>query len=182
MRLLLDQLENSLDSRSYYLSLFMALTIPDMAGAMDSDSGQATRPQFVDWFETWVRPRFGENRNKRLALEDQPGVHRENPLDGHSCYLFRCSLLHQGRAIHPKSNFARIMFVEPDQGARVHYGILDDALVIDVNEFCREIIQGARMWLNTVENTDRYNLHYSNFARRHPRGIAPYIRGIPVIG
>jgi hypothetical protein len=53
MRLLLDQLEQSLNSGHYYLSLFTALTLPDIAGAMDSDDGLATgaRLKFQHFFQ-----------------------------------------------------------------------------------------------------------------------------------
>ncbi|KKM90191.1 hypothetical protein LCGC14_1241170, partial [marine sediment metagenome] len=41
---------------------------------------------------------------------------------------------------------------------------------------------GARMWLETVENTSRYQSNYDKFARWHPEGLKPYIGGVAVIG
>jgi len=41
MRLLLDQIEQSLNHKLYYLSLMAVLAIPDIAGALDSDDGCA---------------------------------------------------------------------------------------------------------------------------------------------
>lgn len=60
MRSLIDQIESSLESDLYYLTLFAALTIPDIGGALDSDNGEATGPKYIEWYEEWVRPRFVE--------------------------------------------------------------------------------------------------------------------------
>jgi hypothetical protein len=42
MRTLIDQIESSLGSGAYYLSLFGALAIPDIAGALSSEDGEAS--------------------------------------------------------------------------------------------------------------------------------------------
>ncbi len=184
MRTLIDQLERSLESGLYYLSLFGALAIPDIAGALNSDDGQANGERYKSWYEEWVRPRFNE-----IALENMPPEHRqyvgelENPLTGDTCYRFRCSLLHQGSSQHPENPFSRIIFIEPGATSNViHYVVLNDALCIDLNSFCLEVTSGARMWLEKVESTSRYQSNYDKFARRHPEGLKPYIGGVAVIG
>ncbi len=168
----------------YFLSLYTALTIPDIAGALSSDNGEASGAKYASWFEGWVRPRFFET-----VLASVPPAHRqhiepiENPLTGDACYRFRCSLLHQGSSQHPKSPFSRIMFIEPGSTTNVvHYGKMNDALCIDLNLFCREMIAGARLWLTQAENDPHYIKNYEQFARRRASGLAPYIVGVPVIG
>ena len=184
MRALIDQLEQSLDTGLYYLSLFTALTIPDIGGALDSNDGQAGGDRYKAWYETWVRPRFRENVLQELPSDIRKHLRTlENPLDGDACYRFRCSLLHQGSSQHPKSRFSRIMFIEPGATTNVvHYGTMNDALCIDLKAFCREVIQGARLWLDQVEPTARFKANYGRFARRHLQGIQPYIAGVPVVG
>ena len=184
MRTLVDQVEASLGSGLYFLSLYTSLTIPDIAGALSSENGEATGAKYGAWFETWARPRFFET-----VLASVPPEHRqhirsmENPLTGDACYRFRCSLLHQGSSQHSKSPFNRIMFIEPGATTNVvHYGKVNDALCIDLNLFCREMISGARLWLNQAEKDAHYIKNYERFARRHPEGLAPYIVGVPVVG
>lgn len=184
MRTLIDQIERSLGSGLYYVSLCMALAIPDIAGALSSDDGEASGAKYAAWFEKWVRPRFFET-----VLASLPPEHRqyvkgiENPLTGDACYRFRCSLLHQGSSQHPKSPFTRIIFIEPGATTNVvHYGTMDDALCIDLNLFCCEMISGARLWLKQAEQEPCYIRNYQRFARRHANGLAPYIAGVPVIG
>lgn len=184
MKNLLEQIEGSLTSRYYFLSLMSSLTIPDIAGALDSEDGMASGERYATWYEEYVRPQFA-----RAVLASLPphiprnaGITTPNPLTGESCYQFRCSLLHQGSTQHPKSPFSKIIFIEPGATTNiVHYARLSDALGIDVPTFCKEMVAGAREWLEKVENTERYLHHYERFASRHPDGLSPYIAGVPVI-
>jgi hypothetical protein len=103
-------------------------------------------------------------------------------LDGEDCYYFRCSLLHQGSSQHPKSNYSRVLFVEPTATTNVfHCNILNDAFNIDVRIFCNDIVECVKEWLTEVENTDLYKKNYTKFMMRHPNGLKPYIVGVPVI-
>ena len=183
MDALLDQIEASLGSGHYLLSLYTTLTIPDIAGALSSDNGRASGPKYASWFERWVRPRFYET-----VLASVPAEHRqyitsmESPLTGDACYRFRCSLLRQGSTHHPDSPYSRIMFVEPGAMAgSIHGCTMNDALCIDLNEFCREVISGARLWLAAVETDPLYQKNYNAFVRRYPSGLPPYIVGVPVV-
>jgi len=189
VRILIDQLESSLGTGLYYLSLFTALAIPDIGGALDSDDGRANGDRYRAWYEKWVRPRFKE----QVLQELPPDVHThvanlQNPLTGDVCYRFRCSLLHQGTSQHPESAFTRIIFIEPGTTTNViHYGIIDNGptdrvLCIDLKHFCREVIGGTRLWLGQVESTEHYKVNYDAFARRHASGLAPYVIGVPVVG
>ena len=183
MLTLINQIEASLSSGLYFLSLYTALTIPDIAGALGSENGEASGSKYAAWFEQWVRPRFLETVLASVPPEHRQHIKMENPLTGEVCYRFRCSLLHQGSSQHPKSQFSRIMFIEPGATTNViHYGQLNDALCIDLNLFCREVISGARLWLKQAEQEENFIKNYERFARRHTSGLAPYIVGVPVIG
>jgi len=78
MRDVLAQLRESLDANLYYLSLFVALSIPDICGAIDSENGEASGKKYAQWFDRYVAPKY------------------HGFLVGEDCYRFRCSLLHQG--------------------------------------------------------------------------------------
>jgi len=181
---MIDQIEASLSSGLYFLSLYSALTIPDIAGALSSENGEASGAKYAAWFEQWVRPRFFETILSSVPLEHRQFINPiENPLTGEACYRFRCSLLHQGSSQHPKSPFSRIMFIEPGSTTNViHYGQMNDALCIDLNLFCREMIAGTRLWLKQAAQDANYIKNYEKFARRHAQGLEPYIVGVPVIG
>ncbi|MEW6456732.1 MAG: hypothetical protein AB1410_08495 [Acidobacteriota bacterium] len=165
MKNLLEQIKKGLDNNLYYLSLFVTLAIPDICGAIYSENGEANKDKYVQWFNKYVAGKY------------------HSFLDGEDCYYFRCSLLHQGSSQHPKSNYSRVLFVEPTATTNVsHCNILNDALNIDVRIFCNDIVEGVKKWLKEVENTDLYKKNYSKFMTRHPHGLRPYIVGVPVIG
>ena len=47
MRALVDQVEHSLASGQYFVSLFTALALPDIAAALDAPDGLATRKRYA---------------------------------------------------------------------------------------------------------------------------------------
>ena len=174
---LLDQIESSLGSKLYYLSLFATLCIPDMGGAADSEDGYASGKKYVAWYETWARPQF------RLRLLRDFGIDLESPFDGVSCYQFRCSLLHQGRGEHVKSKYERIVFFEPGVMQSVsHYNLSDDEFCIDLPRFCQEMLMGARAWLKARGDDPMVAQNLESFVRRHPTGLSPHFVGAPLIG
>ena len=164
MRDLLEQIRAGLKANLYYLSLFTALAVPDICGAIGSEDGQAGRPKYIDWFNRYVADKY----RGYLTAED--------------CYLFRCSLLHQGSSQHPQSGYSRVIFIEPSATKLVvHCGDLNGALVIDVRRFCNDIIDGVKVWLKQYEETTLYKRNCGKFMSRYPNGLPPYIIGVPVI-
>jgi len=172
MRDLLEQIDKALEANLYYVALFVSLAIPDICGAIGSPDGKATKPKYVNWFDKYVGPRYSSTIIGRPI----------SFLTGEDCYYFRCSLLHQGSSQHTKSSYSRILFVEPSATTNVfHCNILNDALNIDVRVFCRDIISGALIWLKDCEGTELYQKNYDMFMRRYPKGLSPYMVGVPVI-
>ncbi len=181
---LVDQLKRSLDNGLYYLSLFTALTILDIAGALDSSDGLANGQRYKDWYNKWVLPKKQE-RLLTFLPEDMKGeIHNlPNYFDGDTCYYFRCSILHQGTSQHPRSGYSKIIFIEPGTTTNtVSDCILNDALCIDLKFFCEEIIGGLEDWLKHVKGTQPFENNYANSVKKYPNGLAPYITGMPVIG
>lgn len=164
MRDFLAQIKKGLDVNLYLLSIFSALAIPDICGAMSSENGEANKEKYKDWFDEYIASKYN------------------NFLDGEDCYYFRCSLLHQGSSQHSKMNYKRVLFIEPSTTTHVfHNNILNDALNIDVKIFCSDLVNGAEKWLAENENTELYKKNNDKFMRRYPDGLSPYIMGVPII-
>jgi hypothetical protein len=91
------------------------------------------------------------------------------------CYI-RAALNIQRAATHAScsSSLVRLQVL--------HGCIANDALIVDLPEFCREVVIGTRQWLGEVEGTPRFEANYAKFAKRHPSGLAPYIGGVAVVG
>jgi hypothetical protein len=164
MKELLQQIETAVTSGSYLLSLYVALALPDICGALESTNGRATGNRYKAWFNKWVSPKY------------------EGSLTGEQCYAYRCGVLHQGRSRHEKLGYTRIIFLEPSVNRKFHRNIINDAFNIDLKIFCEDITQSVREWHNYVKDNVHFKENYSHFMKRYSNGIPPYIVGIPVIG
>jgi len=162
---ILNEIDRGLDARVYQLSLAWALCLPDICGALQSEDGQASKRKYINWYNEYVNQKF----NGKLTAED--------------CYYFRCSFLHQGTTEHEKSNYKKILFVEPHAtSGLLHNNVLEGALNIDVRIFCNNILDSVREWLLEIEGSETYKRNIQKTFRRYPNGIKPYIVGIPVYG
>lgn len=155
-----NEIRRGLDAGVYQLALNMALCIPDICAALESEDGKASPAKYKSWYERYVAGRL------RLSASD--------------CYYFRCSFLHQGTTEHDRSSYDKIIFIEPNDRMVLHNNVLEGALNIDVRLFCIELIGAATQWLNDVRETQTFKDNYEKSFRRYPNGIAPYIVGAPV--
>ena len=168
MRDLLEQVQNAIAGRAYYIALYVSLTLPDICSAMSSEDGQATRQRYIHWFNAYVAPAYM--------------VRGEPSFNGETCYFYRCGVLHQGRAQHPRLRYERILFIEPGAGRPIlHNNIMNAALNIDISRFCHDMVAGAMSWLEREEAGEHFQRNSARFMQRHPNGLPPYIVGLPVI-
>lgn len=167
MRELLKQIEAALDANLYYLALFASLALPDICGAIDSPS-DGVGVRYRTWFDKYVAPKYLWNGRQFLT--------------GADCYYFRCSLLHQGSAQIPRSNYSRVIFVEPRKDElTLHLNFIGEALNVDLHIFCNDIVRSVREWLDKVETTEQYKTNYDNFMHWHPEGLPEHGINNPVI-
>jgi hypothetical protein len=165
MRDLLAQVRAASAGGLYYAALFPALSLPDMCGALEAADGRANGQRYAAWFDRWVAHSYG------------------GFLTGEDCYHFRCSLLHQGTTQHPSARYSRLLFLEPGgHGIVMHNNILNDALNIDVQIFCEDMVAGVEQWLPAAQQLPHFAANVQRFVTRYPGGLKPYIVGMPVIG
>jgi hypothetical protein len=167
MELLLQQIEEALTDRLYFVALFTALGLPDICGAIDSSDGQATGPRYQGWFDEYVASKCY-------------GV-----LSGQDCYIIRCSVLHQGTLEHSRSRYSRIILTPPNpQQIVVHLNRMSDAsgtsLDINIETLCRDLVASVRTWLAAKSNDALFQTNITRFMNVYPHGFG-HIQGIPVI-
>lgn len=160
----LNEIEVSCKAGHFYITLFCCLALPDICGAISSDDGIANGQKYKDWFDTYVTPKYGGN------------------FDGGNCYAFRCAALHQGRSTHKNLGYTRIIFLAPTTASqsRMHNNVLNDALNLDIVEFCRDIICAVRTWIRCEAPNSAFQRNMATFLRRYRGGLAPYIEGVDV--
>jgi hypothetical protein len=153
----------------YYISLFSALTIPDICGAFDSTDGVATGARYRDWYMKHVLPRY-------------------DVLSADECYHYRCTALHQGRSEPQKAkDYDRVLFIEPKAACRLHINVKrvkakgDVAIMIHVEDLIEAILGAAEHWVASSRGTEPFESNHKRFMHRHPNGFLPFVSGVPVI-
>ena len=167
MRDVLNQIRAANDAGLYYVALFSALAVPDICGAIETQDGAATGQKYKACFDRWVAPKYS--------------FHGGTTITGEVCYYYRCAALHQGRATHPRMQYSRIVFVEPNPRFIMHNNVMNDALNIDVKAFCEDIISACEAWLTAAAADPTVQSNLASSMQRYPQGLSPYIVGIPVI-
>src|SRR5688572_17753644 len=131
MDTLLEQIEIAHGANLFYLSLFSALAVPDICGALSASDGAATGARYREWYDRYVTPRY-------------------DTLTGDEAYQFRCSALHQGTSEPNRPrDYERIMFLEPNQlsiNVSRTTAAGRTAIVIDLKQLVSAIVSGARQF------------------------------------
>ena len=148
---LIEAIESSIESRNYYGALFAALCAPDICGCLQSPT-DGSRVRYENWFRRYMLDKYsshiGPSRQLHVFL---------SPSD---CYALRCALLHEGREEiaeqRAREALDRFHFVEPPQGGgKVHLNQINSVLQLQVDIFCKEIVEAIRTWIaDTKENAD----------------------------
>lgn len=85
IRKLLLEIERSIREQLFHVGLLAALTVPDIAGALDSEDGEANGEKYERWFDEYIAPKY--IAPKYIARGDTPLI------TGEDCYQYRCKLL-----------------------------------------------------------------------------------------
>lgn len=160
---LLSDINKALDNGMYFIALQSALTIPDICSALESENGETNGKNYAKWYDKNVK-RDGDY------------------MTGDDCYFYRCSCIHQGISVNDRMNYTRVLFLYPNSSLVMHNNILNDALNIDLIQFCSQMVYSCKEWLSSHETDSIVKRNYSKLMKVYPNGLLPYIAGVPVIG
>ena len=126
----------------WYGAVGLALALPDICGFVEAAQGTGSQARYVTWFDREVAPRYATAR---------PGGAVEQFLCGRDCYALRCAFLHQGDfdVTDQRARLAleQFRFVVPPNGLVIHNNRINDALQLQVSNFCEDICVGVEAWL-----------------------------------
>ncbi len=160
---ILADIQNGLRGGMYYAALVVALTVPEFCAALQCEGGGGGADKYMEWFTANLGHRY-----PNLTPDD--------------CYSLRCSVLHQGRMGRPGMQYSRVLFTVPNAQNNVfHNNIINDALNLDVIQFCEDFIRAALLWYDATRNDEHVVANISNLVRFRPEGLAPYMVGMPLI-
>lgn len=166
MEYMLKQIETALMFKLYTIALQSAIALPDICGAMQSNDGIAKDSKYAKWFNKYMKDK--------------------TCLTAYECYKLRCCLLHQGISFRNDKAIKRIIFVYPNESIKMkdcYFNIgNDEAICIDLIDFCNNIVQAVRQWEKDMQDNQNYIKHYPNLINLYPNGLPPFIVGVSVIG
>lgn len=146
LRALIAQTRLATTSGLYFLALFGALAVPDIAGALGSDNGRATGSKYKAWLRDWVPA-------------------QSSSVD--ATYGLRCSLVHQGSAL-PHGGHSPVMFTLPG-GPQIHNLSMqagsNEIGVISIEMFVDEVCRGAEEWLDAHLSSATVQRNIAKYAR-----------------
>ena len=152
MDFILDSIAHACEAGAAFPALVTALTIPDIAGAVDQP-GAASTERYAAWLDAFfcvAHPQYVEHG-----------------LDGFAFYALRCKLLHEGLTNPSEARAAlksavgankRLVAFNIGAGASMHLCTSEDAsgwsvTILRTEEFCQDLIAVARTWLNAPERS-----------------------------
>jgi hypothetical protein len=178
MHFILNAIESASRQGHCLPALITALTVPDIAGAIDSPSA-GSQSRYAKWIDDWFSPRF-------------PG-YLHHDIDGLAIYALRCKLLHEGMTDPSQAQASRrsaasrkrlIAFnVGPE--AVLHLVTSKDAAgdsrtVLRAENFCSEITDAARSWMEARKN-DLSAMQALNALVDVRMDVPSLSRGVPLI-
>jgi hypothetical protein len=177
MEEIIKQIKIGLDNNLHLLCLNTTLALPDICGAIDRTSGEASGNSYREWYKHYVEPNYSY-------------------LSAKECYDFRCRMLHQARTSPklPKGKkdkwediptYSHIAFAEPSNSSiNVRHTSIGDEVgprIIDVVQFIHAVLKGVELWMSERKGTPTFENNMNKSFKRHPQGIPPLISGVPCI-
>ncbi len=150
------QMMQALEAGLYMPALMVALTLPDIMGALGSENGRATGPKYKAW------------------LTEFAGY---PPDDAQALWDIRCYLLHQGRANAGKIKTAFTVpgyRTAPQTEREAHVGIT--VAWYSMETFIEDVARAVTEWLRRYGLTAQAQRNLERFARLRPEGVSA-IRG-----
>jgi hypothetical protein len=160
MQHLIQSLESAIKSNNWYAALFIALALPDLCGYLENPK-EGSQSRYENWFKRYILPKY----SLRLGPKNELHIF----LSASDCYALRCSFLHQGSddisEQRARDMLNRFHFIEPKKGSLIHCNQVGDALQLQVDIFCQDIIDGAQNWIADSQRNDDINHRMNNILR-----------------
>ena len=154
----------SLQSSNWYAALFIALSMPDICGAIENPHA-GSKARYIKWFNEYLKPIY--------APETMPEQYR---FSGADCYSCRCACLHSGMNLENKNRTRKYIFTPPvGRGGIMHGNINGSVLQLQIDIFCGEVADLVDKWYQDHLGNPVIQQRISELMRIHwPYGHAAF--------
>jgi hypothetical protein len=139
----IDAVRKSVAAEHWHAALALALTLPDICGALD-DPTAGSQARYRHWWLVWAQPLF----TAQVGAERVPHVF----LGSGDAYAFRCAYLHAGSDLiddQRASDCLKSFLLT--YGTNIHMNQNGDVLQLDVGQFSISIADAVERWLRVRE-------------------------------
>lgn len=132
-RLYWDEMFLCESSKAYWALLHVAVCLPDICSALQSETGKTTGALYEAWCDQNLK---------------------EPVLTGAELYRMRCKVLHQGRASLDKAGrYSGFSFGQPSPNGQVEHGrVVGSVLYIDVGLLAAKLRTAVDAWAARLES------------------------------
>lgn len=165
---LFKTLESAIANKNWYAALFVALSIPDICGYVESPTAKS-QARYEQWFEKYMLNKYSSliGPAKILHIFLSPS----------DCYALRCALLHEGREIiteqRARDALERFHFIEPPPNRRIHCNQINNFLQLHIDVFCEDILEGLSQWRHDVQGKTDIEQRINNILQVYPHNQIP---------
>jgi hypothetical protein len=146
MKRFTDAIAKAVTEKNWLAAAALALTMPDICGRTEHPE-QYSPARYKAWWDKYML------------------VHYRHPVDlvtpgdvvflsAGDAYALRCAYLHEGRGNilnqRAREALSHIHFVAPKEGRYFHCQRVNAMLILQVDIFCREMIDAVGRWSNDV--------------------------------
>lgn len=165
---LIQALVSSVVNKNWYGSLFIALSVPDICGYLESPT-EGSQARYERWFEKYMLPKY----TVCIGAYNTPHVF----LSPSDCYALRCALLHQGGEVitgqRAREALDRFHFIDPPPSNLIHCNKYNNVLQLQVDIFCKDMLSGLQEWLQDAQNSPDVEKRIGNILKVYPHTQIP---------
>ncbi|MGV3577834.1 hypothetical protein [Brevundimonas sp.] len=148
----IDAARRAAEDDNWFAALPIALTLPDICGAVDDPGSGRSKARYIAWWDTymarhyWVRP----------DADEYPQWEPFTYLPGTDAYALRCAYLHSGTdsVEGPTTIHSRIRFLGPPTAGRFGYDEANKTLNVGLEQFVEWVCLAVEQWLTDRAHDD----------------------------
>ncbi|ANB49230.1 hypothetical protein CHR37_04625 [Bacillus velezensis] len=142
-----NAVEKSIEDENWYSALALALALPDICGNLQ-DPKRSSSDKYIGFFNDFIKQKY----TRLIGDPKEP----QEFLNGRDMYALRCSFLHAGEVEISKQRIKNVLdgyiFLKPNNIIYAHMNKVNDTLQLQIDVFCKHIIQAVNEWLISYKN------------------------------
>ncbi len=165
---LVKALETAVKNENWYGALFVALTVPDICGYLESPD-DCSQARYERWFKNYMLPKY----SSPVGRENTQSIF----LSPSDCYALRCALIHEGREEikdqRARESLERFHFIEPPPNMKIHCNKSNNVLQLQVDIFCKDVLEGLQNWRQDTQDNDEIKQRIVSVLKVYPHNQLP---------